>query len=281
MVNRSVSLTMRTFGSFLVIGGHGLVLCITYWYFQVPIVPSETSLYISIPWTILGLWVLFNLFFNWHMTIWTDAGTVPDLSVYDLSKVVDVGICKKCNHPKPARTHHCSICNRCVLGMDHHCPWVNNCVGFYNYRYFYLFMVYVQLGVLFIIITVLKFYPVIGYITQKPNTDIHNDIINAFLISIGVFIAISILVGWHSFLIARGQSTIEYYEANNKKRIAKSTKGVYFNDYDLGFTRNFQQVFGNNKYPLQWLMPSFKKPKGDGIIWPTCKTAFREQFDNV
>lgn len=30
--------------------------------------------------------------------------------------------CRKCDGPKPERTHHCSVCKRCVLLMDHHCP---------------------------------------------------------------------------------------------------------------------------------------------------------------
>lgn len=30
--------------------------------------------------------------------------------------------CRKCEGPKPERTHHCSVCKRCVLMMDHHCP---------------------------------------------------------------------------------------------------------------------------------------------------------------
>ncbi|CAH1103090.1 unnamed protein product [Psylliodes chrysocephalus] len=95
----------------------------------------------------IGHWILLNICFHYYMGVVTPPGFPPQGELITEA----VSICKKCISPKPPRTHHCSVCNRCILKMDHHCPWLNNCVGYRNHRYFFLYMVYMVVGVLFII----------------------------------------------------------------------------------------------------------------------------------
>lgn len=84
------------------------------------------------------------------MAVRSTPGFVDSPSSIDLNQNPCLGNCKKCNNPKPMRSHHCSSCKRCVLKMDHHCPWLNNCVGLYNYRYFYSFLFWTSLATFYV-----------------------------------------------------------------------------------------------------------------------------------
>ena len=55
-------------------------------------------------------------------------------------------MCKKCDRPKAAFAHHCTVCGSCVAYMDHHCPFTHNCVGRHNFVHYYLFLLYTTAG---------------------------------------------------------------------------------------------------------------------------------------
>ncbi|CAK1554109.1 unnamed protein product [Leptosia nina] len=111
-----------------------------YWWHRNP--------YLTVFLVIFGNWLLLNIVFHYYMGVATPPGYPP----HGTMLIEAASICKKCISPKPPRTHHCSVCDKCILAMDHHCPWLNNCVGYFNARYFYLYMAYMVAGVTFVIV---------------------------------------------------------------------------------------------------------------------------------
>jgi hypothetical protein len=55
--------------------------------------------------------------------------------------------CNLCNNYKFPRVSHCSTCGECQYKMDHHCIWTQTCIGFRNQKSFYLFCLYMSIGV--------------------------------------------------------------------------------------------------------------------------------------
>jgi palmitoyltransferase ZDHHC9/14/18 len=65
--------------------------------------------------------------------------------------------CRTCYIYRPPRAKHCPICDNCVEKFDHHCPWVGNCVGFYNYKYFYLFLAHTWISLFIVCVIYCKY----------------------------------------------------------------------------------------------------------------------------
>eukprot|EP00347_Sterkiella_histriomuscorum_P019407 403341740 len=162
--------------------------------------------------------------------------------------------CNSCNYIKPLRTHHCSVCNRCVFLMDHHCPWVNNCLGLENYRYFLLFILYLFVGVVYNMITIIAIW---NHHIYKQNQSMMS-----FLVILDFALAI-VLVGfngWNWFLALTGYSTIEFWGSTSRA-------GVQKYDYNFKSIRdNLYKTFGTYSI-IAILSPSLRNIPFSGVEW--------------
>jgi palmitoyltransferase len=79
--------------------------------------------------------------------------------------------------------------------------------------------------------------------------------------NMAIAVLMTMFMRFHLKLALSNKTTIENLEMKNK---------TYQSLYDIGPKRNWEQVFGMNKW--LWPFPVFcgsGKPLGDGIYWPT------------
>ena len=87
-----------------------------------------------------------------------------------------------------------------------------------------------------------------------------------FVLSVSVGIAVTVLLGWHIYLVLSAQTTIEFYGNQTRKLRARVRGQRYHIPYDHGARANYEFVFG----PLQkrgvvqaLFVPSWRPPP-----WP-------------
>eukprot|EP00397_Hematodinium_sp_SG-2012_P012163 GEMP01012326.1.p1 GENE.GEMP01012326.1~~GEMP01012326.1.p1 ORF type:complete len:329 (+),score=30.13 GEMP01012326.1:120-1106(+) len=283
---------MKCLGPILVCVGVALIAFISYVVVFIWLPRQETSSRLLL--TPMAGWLYFNIMYNYMRAIWADAGKPgeyveemekQDLEMVDSDDEYDYMVakqktpnakmrqCGKCTLQKPIRAHHCSVCNRCTLKMDHHCPWINNCVGWNNYRNFCLFMLYLFIGCIFVVV---NFFPefVLSWTRRSGHSHFERserrNIHLAFVIAGSVIISLSILGGFHAFLVLTNQTTIEFQQNWISRKMARQSGNMFRNPYDLGRTRNFQQVFGQIRFwTFKWMLPIEPAKLGDGATWPS------------
>jgi len=229
------------------------------------IIPAtfDTSVFLGILEIVLFHWVWINMVVSYIRCIFTDPGGVPSNAELEEGMLLQGGVdmrgrqCTKggCQgNYKPDRAHHCSTCGTCILKMDHHCPWVNNCVGFRNYKFFVLFLIYV-VGTCFIFLAFS-----IPYLLNQPDfgkimssADTFQGLVASIVCTV-FGLGLICFAGIHIDLALKNQSTLESFKISQRN-----------NPYDLGRRANWEQVFG--KSPWLWFVP-VATTLGNGLTFP-------------
>ena len=197
-------------------------------------------------------------------------------SLLELKRKGGSRYCKKCMRHKPPRTHHCRVCNKCVLRMDHHCVWVNNCVGHRNYKSFFLFLLYVTCACIHSLgILSAHAIHTVGQGSRRTqraklaraNTGggggggvgrggvggggvggsgggaDNGDVmmwamaeVACLTLTFPLTIALSLLFGWHCYLVINNKTTIEHYEGVRSKIVPEGERVGYVNGNVNGAT---------------------------------------------
>ncbi|GIZ43951.1 hypothetical protein CKM354_000716000 [Cercospora kikuchii] len=108
----------------------------------------------------------------YFMTMTADPGFIPkSASRGQTKKTIDelvehnafneTHFCTTCMIRKPLRSKHCRRCGRCVAREDHHCPWVDNCVAVNNHKHFILYVLFLIVGIGFLIQLTLAYLDVL------------------------------------------------------------------------------------------------------------------------
>jgi len=272
-----IDVTMRVLGPLLVLFAWGLFGAMAYIYFA-HILPMRELDPLSLPgslYTAVGLWILGNLVYNHSAAVFTSPGRIPDSAPVpgNIDALIAEELpllrrgetfgkyCRTCVKPKPERAHHCHICHTCVLKMDHHCPWIANCVGHGNYKFFFLFLIYLWVGCVYLVFMCV---PTLFYVTPPELRRHESSVFFAMVLAVSAGVALALMGGLHLYLIMTNQSTIELYHNRRARGDAHRRGEQWSNPYDVGWRKNCQSVFGVGRYWFSWMLPG-KPDIGDGL----------------
>lgn len=181
----------------------------------------------------------------------------------------DWTLCAVCECMRPPRAWHCDTCNICVLKRDHHCTFMACCIGYYNHRYFMLFVFHlfiamivslcfnIQFLVSFVhwnhgLILVKLIFPLASFVLGFDEESIY-----IFMVVVNVLITLfsGFLTFYHLDNILNGKTTPE------RKMLFVKSK------YSQGLVPNLVEVFGFRWY-LTWISPFVQSPlPGNGVEW--------------
>ena len=200
---------------------------------------------------------------SYVMCVFTDPGTTPlewhQRVASDERLASEFALCRRSNMYRPLRSHFCSVTRRVVLNMDHFCPWVVNTVGFYNRKFFILFLIYTLSATLWVLITngplLLRIYQDRAFarsLERQWGAQRYMFGMMAAFVDLALAFMLSCFAPFHIRMAMLNETTIEGPSPM----------------FDVGERRNWQQVFGTDS--RLWFLPVYGGgPDGDGIHWPS------------
>jgi len=150
-----------------------------------------------------------------------------------------------CHVARPFRSKHCRVTRKCVLLFDHFCPFVNNTIGLYNYKYFYMFL-------LFLCLAIMSFIGTLVIYTTRYKAE--HGALPWLVLALGLEISFILFpVGglflYHTQLTMMNLSTNEQINLRRYKYLHPVISGrrVYKNPWDKGYLGNFMDRFNPSK----------------------------------
>merc|ERR1719291_174992 len=115
--------------------------------------------------------------------------------------------CEKSEAYKPDRAHYSTAMQRVVLKYDHHCPWLGNSIGFRNYKFFFLFMLYASGACATFNISIIQ---LLAHLTLPAlDTFVLLGAESVTLVLTSILVPFTL---FHAWLISHDMTTCEFYQ---------------------------------------------------------------------